>query len=792
MPRRQTSRTAAAAAAPGADPAAADAPPTPPPPPPQAPTQAPPPQPKPKLFYATYNAALSGKLTTFGFRRNLERDFELGDTLGVGGFGTVRVAVERSTRRRYAAKLLPKRFLGGGGGGGRSALEPLYAARVLHEVDALAAVGNSLNASHLVAAYEDERGVALVMELCSGGSLLSRVQPGAWGEREAARAMRDVVRALAHCHSAGVVVRDVKPDNFLYRDPSPRSPLKMIDFGLATTLPRPAAAAAPVSPAAAAAKTDAASAAASAAAPPPPPPAPKLTDRAGTPHFCAPEVLRMSYSFPADVWSAGVIAYLLLAGRFPWALDPQAREDEREAAEEAAAAAADGRGRRGRGGGAPASSAFGAQGPMAAGGMLANRDLFRAILRGELDFDAPPFGTPAVSEAARDCVRSMLRRDPDARPTAVELLRHPWLARAGEDEEDGEDEGRGGGERGGQPAPAPPPLEASLVQRLQRYGAYGRVRQLALRRVAHLALLEYEEEEEREDGAGGGGGGQGGAGAGAGGRAGGGVLGRVIKAFAALPRGADGRVPYDAVADALARYDLSDTERRMLVLQLDADRDGRVDLDEFAAATADWGALQGGEGEGEGTSGGGTSDGTSDGSGSDGVGGGGRSGGQEAWGRWLRTVFDALDQDHSGRISGEELEDALCRVDFASDDDGDEEEEDEAGGAGAGGGGGGGKSKGKKRRIGAAGGDVAETGVEAARLCDPGAVAAALREADADGDGALSLSEFEALLQGGGGGALLGGDGSELLELFPSRLRRRGSGSDSDGVLPTPSKAGED
>lgn len=77
------------------------------------------------------------------------------------------------------------------------------------------------------------------------------------------------------------------------------SPLKMIDFGLAQFCS---------------------------------PGDPPLRDRAGTPFFVAPEVLKQSYSLPADVWSAGITAYQLLTGRFPWHADPEVAEAaEREA-----------------------------------------------------------------------------------------------------------------------------------------------------------------------------------------------------------------------------------------------------------------------------------------------------------------------------------------------------------------------------------------------------------------------------------------------------------------------------
>ena len=75
--------------------------------------------------------------------------------------------------------------------------------------------------------------VYLVMELCSGGELRQRVQRGRYGEREAAYLLHEVLLTIAQCHARGIIVRDVKPDNFLFLDSSEDSPLKMIDFGLA-------------------------------------------------------------------------------------------------------------------------------------------------------------------------------------------------------------------------------------------------------------------------------------------------------------------------------------------------------------------------------------------------------------------------------------------------------------------------------------------------------------------------------------------------------------------------------
>jgi serine/threonine protein kinase len=102
-------------------------------------------------------------------------------------------------------------------------------------------------------------------------------------------------------------------------------------------------------------RTGRASSPASAAPPPPPPPCP----RAGSPFYVAPEVLRRAYGKEADIWSCGVILYILLSGAPPFGGDSDAR-------------------------------------------------VFERILKGPLSFAAAPW--PSISEAAKDCVRRMLVR----------------------------------------------------------------------------------------------------------------------------------------------------------------------------------------------------------------------------------------------------------------------------------------------------------------------------------------------------------------------------------------------
>jgi serine/threonine protein kinase len=209
----------------------------------------------------------------------------------------------------------------------------------------------------------------------AGGELWVKIRRGEYNEARAARLVREVLRAVAQCHAKGIVIRDVKPENFLFLNEASRSPLKMIDFGIATYCqpgecgvvcvralaqegqhlscgagPR-------VSPDEAAPKDLARRAASqrpclpgdglnlasvrscvrhwphNPADPPafPPPPLPAslpgehLTSRAGTPIYLSPELVRQHYGPPTDLWSTGILAYQLLTGRLPFS-DPDGSE----------------------------------------------------------------------------------------------------------------------------------------------------------------------------------------------------------------------------------------------------------------------------------------------------------------------------------------------------------------------------------------------------------------------------------------------------------------------------------
>lgn len=268
--------------------------------------------------------------------RNIHDKYVLGKELGRGEFGITYLCTDKETDEQLACKSISKRKL-------RTAID-------IEDVRREVAIMNNLpkhpNIVSLKATYEDESAVHLVMELCEGGELFDRiVARGHYTERAAAAVTRTIVEVVQMCHKHGVMHRDLKPENFLFANNKENSALKAIDFGLSVFFK----------------------------------PGEQFSEIVGSPYYMAPEVLKRRYGPEVDVWSAGVILYILLCGVPPfWA------ETEQGVAQ--------------------------------------------AILRGAIDFKRDPW--PKVSEHAKNLVRQMLEPDPKVRLTAQQVLDHTWLHNA--------------------------------------------------------------------------------------------------------------------------------------------------------------------------------------------------------------------------------------------------------------------------------------------------------------------------------------------------------------------------
>ncbi|KAI5071543.1 hypothetical protein GOP47_0013794 [Adiantum capillus-veneris] len=189
---------------------------------------------------------------------------------------------------------------------------------VRREIQIMHHLSEHPNVVTIKGAYEDITSVHLVMELCAGGELFDRIiQRGHYSERKAA-----------------------------YLTKNEDAALKTTDFGLSVFFH----------------------------------PGEVFHDVVGSPYYVAPEVLHKHYGPAADVWSAGVILYILLSGVPPfWA------ETEHQ--------------------------------------------IFEQVLKGDLDFESDPW--PVISESAKDLIRKMLVRNPEKRYTAHEVLCHPWIREDG-------------------------------------------------------------------------------------------------------------------------------------------------------------------------------------------------------------------------------------------------------------------------------------------------------------------------------------------------------------------------
>jgi len=264
---------------------------------------------------------------------HLKEYYNLGSKLGHGQFGTTFVCVEKGTGEEYACKSIPKRKLEN-----EEDVED-----VRREIEIMKHLLGQPNVISIKGAYEDSVAVHMVMELCRGGELFDRiVERGHYSERKAAHLAKVILGVVQTCHSLGVMHRDLKPENFLFVNDDEDSPLKAIDFGLSMFLK----------------------------------PGENFTDVVGSPYYIAPEVLNKNYGPEADIWSAGVMIYVLLSGSAPfWG------ETEEE--------------------------------------------IFNEVLEGELDLTSDPW--PQVSESAKDLIRKMLERNPIQRLTAQQVLCHPWI-----------------------------------------------------------------------------------------------------------------------------------------------------------------------------------------------------------------------------------------------------------------------------------------------------------------------------------------------------------------------------
>ncbi|XP_065509750.1 death-associated protein kinase 2-like isoform X2 [Caloenas nicobarica] len=291
---------------------------------------------------STQDAAAASKgLAAAPSPGNVEELYELLEKLGSGHFGVVRRCRERSTGTFYAAKFVKTRRRRGS----RRGLERAQVERevaILHQLD-------HPNIMRLHDLFASTAEMVLVLELIAGGELFDFIaEKEMLSEEEAIEFLGQILRGVRYLHSCRIAHLDLKPENIMLQDKDvPKPQIKIIDFGLAQRLEDGVT----------------------------------FKSLCGTPQYIAPEVINYEpLSSATDMWSIGVITYILLSG-----LSPFQGETDAET--------------------------------------LSN------ILAGDYEFEERCFSQ--TSEMAKDFIRQLLVKEPGHRMTAAECLVHPWIKVSG-------------------------------------------------------------------------------------------------------------------------------------------------------------------------------------------------------------------------------------------------------------------------------------------------------------------------------------------------------------------------
>lgn len=267
-----------------------------------------------------------------------KRHYKFGATLGAGTYGVVREAVHDKFGK-VAVKIIEKKTVKD------------HEDMVYDEISMLQGLDHP-HIIHFKEWFESNTKFYVTTTLATGGELFDRICAlGKFTEKNAVELIRQVLGAIDYLHERGIVHRDLKPENLLYLTPDPDSQLVLADFGIAKQVTGET-----------------------------------LRSMAGSYGYAAPEILRrIGHSFPADLWSLGVITYTILCGYSPF------RAEDRD-------------------------------------------ELIAETCRADVVFHDRYWNT--VSQDAKVFILKLLNPKPDKRMTAKEALADPWIAGKSATEDD--------------------------------------------------------------------------------------------------------------------------------------------------------------------------------------------------------------------------------------------------------------------------------------------------------------------------------------------------------------------
>ncbi|XP_076119071.1 death-associated protein kinase 2 isoform X2 [Alosa pseudoharengus] len=270
-------------------------------------------------------------------QQRVEDFYEIGEELGSGQFAIVKRCKEKSTGEEYAAKFIKKRQ-------SRASRRGVRREEIEREVTILQQIQHP-NIITLHDIYENRTDVVLILELVSGGELFDFLaQKESLSEEEATEFIKQILDGIQYLHSRNIVHFDLKPENIMLLNnkvPLPR--IKLIDFGLAHKIEDGV----------------------------------EFKNIFGTPEFVAPEIVNYEpLGLEADMWSIGVITYILLSGASPFLGDTK-------------------------------------------------QETLGNISAMNYEFDEEFFGS--TSELAKSFIKQLLVKDTRKRMTIQDALNHPWI-----------------------------------------------------------------------------------------------------------------------------------------------------------------------------------------------------------------------------------------------------------------------------------------------------------------------------------------------------------------------------
>ena len=259
---------------------------------------------------------------------NISKEYILGKTLGKGDFSHVRLAIHKDTKQSRAVKIIQKK--------------KVDMKRLLAEISIVSKLSHP-SIMEVYEVFEDTKKVYIVSEYCKGGELFDIISKKRnFSEKEACIIMEQLLSGICYSHKNGIVHRDLKPENILLEDKSRNLEIKIVDWGYATQMKQRE----------------------------------RLHEMDGISYYIAPEVLEGDYDEKCDIWSCGVILYILLCGYAPF---------------------------------------YGEN----------DKEIYNQVLKGEYDF--PKEEWQNVSEEAKNLVQKMLEKDTKKRITALDALQDKWF-----------------------------------------------------------------------------------------------------------------------------------------------------------------------------------------------------------------------------------------------------------------------------------------------------------------------------------------------------------------------------